>query len=156
MRKSQTCMCYIVYLWAVLYTLTPESFLTPYRRRLFDTSSVPDSDESDLDDYTVTSPLQYFNNYPELPVYSETSSGYNLPELISILMSASASDDKVCHVQPLGVSQNCTIIIDLDSVTVNDLKADDLGSWKSTGTRRAYFILNKKSQPEFLSRVPLC
>lgn len=124
------------------------------RRRLFDTSLVSDSEESDLDDYTVTSPLKYFNNDPELPVYSQTSSGYNLQELIGILMSSSVSDDKVCHVQPLGIRRNCTFIIDLDSITVDDLKADDLGSWKSTGTRRSYFILNKKSQPEFLSAVP--
>ena len=46
---------------------------------------------------------------------------------------------KVCTVQPLGVSENATFIVDVETVNYEDLKADDLGSWHPTGTKRAYF-----------------
>ena len=36
---------------------------------------------------------------------------------------------------------NRTIIINLDIVNLEDMKADDLGSWKSNGTHRSYFSL---------------
>ena len=47
-------------------------------------------------------------------------------------MSKSLPENKICQIQPLGVNCNCTFIIDLDSVSYEDLKADDVGSWKST------------------------
>ena len=47
--------------------------------------------------------------------------------------------EHVCTVQPLRVSQNALFIIDIDVVNFEDLKADDLGSWKGTGTKRMYF-----------------
>jgi len=69
-------------------------------------------------------------------------------------MSGSLSVEKVCKIQPLGVTQNCTFVIDLDSVSVDDLRADDLGSWKPTGTRRSYFKLSETNEVDFFSRVP--
>ena len=101
-----------------------------------------------------SSPLFYFKNDPELPIYSRGPSSYCLPQLIDILMSDSLTEEKVCKVHPLGVTQNCTFIIDLDSVSIDDLRADDLGSWKSTGTRRSYFKLHEMNEPEFLSHMP--
>lgn len=47
--------------------------------------------------------------------------------------------ENVCTVQPLGVSQNALFIVDIDMVSFEDLKADDLGSWKGTGTKKMYF-----------------
>ena len=43
-------------------------------------------------------------------------------------MSKSRPEDKVCHIQPLGVNHNCTFIVDLDSVSCVDLKTDNTGS----------------------------
>ncbi len=127
--------------------------LIPYRRKLFESSPEPDSDV-DFESSVTSSPPLYFKDDPELPVYSRTQSGYGLPQLIDILMSGPLSEEKVCKVQPLGVTQNCTFVIDLDSVSIDDLRADDLGSWKPTGTRRSYFEINETNEPEFLSRVP--
>lgn len=99
-------------------------------------------------------PFLYFNDDPELPVYSHTSIGYTLSELVDILMSESLPEEKVCKIQPLGVNRNCTFIMDLDSVSTEDMKADDLGSWKSNGTRRSYFKLNRRNIAEFLKAAP--
>ena len=76
-----------------------------------------------------------FNDDPELPVYSQTPTGYSLSDLVDILMCEAIPEEKICKVQPLGVNRNCTFIIDFDAVSSEDIKADDLGSWKSNGTR---------------------
>ena len=38
--------------------------------------------------------------------------------------------------QPLGVVENATFLIGIDSVNYQDLKADDLGVWVPTGTKK--------------------
>ena len=45
----------------------------------------------------------------------------------------------MCHVQPLGVTKNATFIVDVDDVAFSDLKADDLGTWKTNGTKTTHF-----------------
>lgn len=47
--------------------------------------------------------------------------------------------------KPLGVCKNTVFIIDVDEVAYSDIKADDLGSWKSTGTKRTYFKFNQEN-----------
>ena len=37
--------------------------------------------------------------------------------------------------------KNATFIVDVDDVNFNDLKADDLGSWITKGTKPTYFRL---------------
>lgn len=39
----------------------------------------------------------------------------------------------------MGVDKNATFIIDLNDVNFADLKADDLGVWKTNGTKTTYF-----------------
>ena len=96
----------------------------------------------------------HFNDDPELPIYSQTRTGYSLSKLVDILMITTIPDEKMCQVQPMGVNRNCSFIIDLDSICIDDLKADDLGSWKSNGTRRSYFKLNQGKEAEFVKVVP--
>ena len=69
-------------------------------------------------------------------------------------MNTTIPEEKICQVQPMGVNRNCSFIIDLDSICIDDLKADDLGSWKSTGTRRSYFKLRQGEEAEFVKVVP--
>ena len=99
-------------------------------------------------------PPLFFNDDPELPIYSKHPSGYPLPQLVSILMDPALPEEKVCKLQPLGVSQNCTFIVDLDAVNPDDLKADDLGSWKGTGTRRTHFTVDETNKAEFRPSAP--
>ncbi len=78
--------------------------------------------------------LHYMED-PDLPMYTQVSSPYNCVELISILMTDDMDDCKTCGTRPLGVSENASFIIDLDRVQFDDLKADDLGSWKQNGSK---------------------
>ena len=103
----------------------------------------------------MKSPMKYFNDDKQLPVYSQLSSGYCLSDLVDILMSNDIDSNKVCTVQPLGVNINCAFIVDLDLVDPDDLKADDNGSWKNNGTRRIFFVVNERNKPEFLASAPV-
>ena len=47
-----------------------------------------------------------------------------------ILMNKDIDTNKVCHIQTLGVTKNCTFIVDIDDVLFSNLIADDLGVWK--------------------------
>ena len=47
--------------------------------------------------------------------------------------------ERICTVQPLGVSQNAVFLVDIDVINFGDLKADDLGLWKGTGIKKTYF-----------------
>lgn len=126
-----------------------------FRHRLFDSPEI--SSDSDFDDNSLASddsPLHYYENDPELPIFRRTTVSYGLTQLVNILMDDSLDDQKVCKVQPLGVVKNCTFIIDIDSVSIDDLRADDLGAWKPTGTRRSYFILDENNEPDSLSQAP--
>lgn len=49
-----------------------------------------------------------------------------------MLMKPTMAIGKVCTVQPLGVSENATFFVDVEAVDLQDLKADDLGSWHPT------------------------
>ena len=54
-------------------------------------------------------------------------------------MLLNPESSKVCHIQPVGVSKNAAFIVDVDDVEFADLKADDLGTWKTNGTKSTYF-----------------
>ena len=81
----------------------------------------------------------FYQNDRELPVYSLTTSGYPASELARILMDKSISSERVCHIQPIGVNETATFIVDIDDVPFSDLKADDLGVWVPKGTKSVYF-----------------
>ena len=70
-------------------------------------------------------------------------------------MKGSIDEERVCKIQPLGFNCNATFIIDFDSVDIADLKADDVGSWKGTGTRRSYFKMDKYNTPEFVKGMSI-
>ena len=62
--------------------------------------------------------------------------------------------DKVCHIQPMGVTKNASFIINIDDVHFADLKADDLGSWKPNGTKVTYFRILPSGTMRILSCRP--
>ena len=65
-------------------------------------------------------------------------------EVAKVLMSPDVNT--VCHVQPTGRTKGATFLIDIDYVAFTDLKADDLGTWKATGTKFTYFQLDQVVQ----------
>lgn len=86
-----------------------------------------------------SSTTEFYRDDPEVPIYSRPTSGYPIGDLVNILLKSDLAGRKVCTVQPLGVSENAAFIVDVESVDHQDLKADDLGSWCSTGTKKSYF-----------------
>ena len=85
--------------------------------------------------------VQYYDNDSELPIFSTVNHGYQASVLARILMDKNIDMRRVCHVQPLGISQSATFVIDLDDVMFCDLKADDLGVWTTNGTKSTYFSM---------------
>ena len=61
---------------------------------------------------------------------------------------------RVCKVQQLGVMQNAVFMIDLDEVHFNDLKANDLGSWRATETKRTHICFTQSQDIRYASRKP--
>ena len=47
------------------------------------------------------------------------------------------------------MTDNFSFIIDLDYVQFEDLKADDLGVWKSTGVKRGDFVITSGVKHDF-------
>lgn len=56
-------------------------------------------------------------------------------------MDKNIDSNRVCRIQPLGIARNATFVVDLDQVFFSDLKADDLGTWSSNGTKSTYFSM---------------
>ena len=83
--------------------------------------------------------VKCFQDDPQLPIYAALPFGYPVHELIDILMKSDMPLQKICTVQPLGVTENAVFVISIDDVIFDDLKADDLGSWKGTGTKEFFF-----------------
>lgn len=67
------------------------------------------------------------------------------------LLGASIDEDRICKVQPLGVTKNAMFQIDLDRVHFGDLKADDLGSWVA---RRTHFRFTQTNSIRYSTGVP--
>ena len=88
----------------------------------------------------------YFRNDTSLPIYSSPSSSYSASDLCDILLSDYLI---ACRLQLLGVTENASFVIDLDYVQFEDLKADDLGVWKSTGIKRGDFVITSERETRF-------
>lgn len=71
-------------------------------------------------------------------MFSRVKTGYGCEQVINILMASEVSD-RVCSIRPTGVSENVTFLIDVDAVSFSDLKSDDMGTWKATGTKSTNF-----------------
>ena len=96
---------------------------------------------------------QYFQDDLELPLFSCVCTPYKSHRLINILMDNSTDKWQVCGVQPLGVTENATFIINMDHVRFDDLKADDVGSWKPTGTKHTYFCFSDAGETVYSQGV---
>lgn len=71
---------------------------------------------------------ELFQGDQQLPIFSRVTTGYHVGELVNILMKNDLEQVNVCTVQPLGVTENASFLLDNDVVNFQDLKADDLGS----------------------------
>ena len=96
--------------------------------------------------------LEFYDGDPELPLL-RMDHGYPVHSLIKSLLAADVNANQVCKVQPLGVMNNAPFLIDLDKVPFEDLKADDLGSWVATETKRTYFQFTRTNAIRYSTGV---
>ena len=82
--------------------------------------------------------VEYYHGNINLPVYGHPKCGYNCEEIVHILLNPVFKDGLLSTTHPVSV-EHVSFVIDLDSP--NDVRADDLGSWKCTGSRRLTFML---------------
>lgn len=83
--------------------------------------------------------VDYYRGDKELPVYSRVQCGYPVGDLVNILLKSDLDLNRVWAVQPLSITENSCFVVDIDSVDFQDLKADDLGAWSTTGTKKCFF-----------------
>ena len=93
-----------------------------------------------------TNNTSYYQNYKELPIYSSSTSGFTAGTLAHILMDKTIKSDRVCHVQPMGVNNTATFIVDIDDVPFDDLKSDDLGVLLPKGIKSVYFTMSSSGK----------
>lgn len=101
--------------------------------RLPDSESEEEEYKKDVDDF-------YFNN-PKWPVWSRNSEGLPCEELIKLILQDSAKQPtSICKSRPVAVRHNAVFVVDLDSVPLKNLTADDNGSWSISTPRRMYQV----------------
>lgn len=98
--------------------------------------------------------VEYYKGDKEMPVYSRVTCGYPLGDLVNILLKPDLDECKVCAVQPLSVTENACFVVDVDSVDFQDLKADDLGAWTGTGTRKSFFRFSSSGTLRVTGKKP--
>ena len=76
-------------------------------------------------------------------------------QLIDAMLNPNVAPDKICSVQPLGVMQNAAFLIDINIVAFDDIKADDLGSWKATGNKKSFFHATSSGAVKYLLYKPI-
>ena len=84
----------------------------------------------------------FCQNDKQIPIYSIVTSGYPLSDLVTILLKSDLDHEKVCTMQPLSVTDNVSFVIDVHAVDFHDLKANDLGSWSTTGTKKSFLTFS--------------
>ena len=86
--------------------------------------------------------VEYYNGNRKLPIYMRHSHTYRftIERLCNILMDPDINSDYVCQIQPTRVAHNVTFVVDCSYLAnKKDLLVDDLGVWKSNGTRKTTF-----------------
>ena len=90
-----------------------------------------------------------------MPVYSQIQCGYSVGDLVNILLKSDLDLSKVCSVQPLSVTENSCFVVDIDSIDFDDLKADNLGAWSTTGTKKCFFRFAQSGILRVTDKKPL-
>ena len=112
-------------------------------------------DDSPPDQAPSATPVQeYYCDDPQFPIYSRIMSGYVVGPLLNLLMVSEGNHSQICSVRPRGVFENATFVIDLDEVCFSDLRSDELGSWKATGTKSTWFRLTNDGVRIFVKKPP--
>ena len=94
-------------------------------------------------------------NASEIPVFESGLVKYTALELVKILLDENQNKNYVCKKQPLRITQSKVFLIDTSNLDdPDDLKADDLGSWRNDGQHSQWVKVTKKGCS--VKKVELC
>lgn len=86
--------------------------------------------------------MEYYQGNRSLPVYEHRKKGYCKEQIAEILCDPSLDKKFICSTHPVLVEHNVSFIIDLSKLKDrNDVRADDLGTWKCSGSRIFTFFI---------------
>ena len=109
----------------------------------------------------MTFPSDYYrdNVKPINPVFATGPMKFSAAELVRILLDKECQSGLVCYQQPLRVTTSKVFIVDTNKLDHHDdLKADDLGTWKNDGQHSRWLKVKRKGSSvcnvEFCSGKP--
>ena len=86
--------------------------------------------------------VEYYHGNSDLPVYGHPKHGCKCDEIVHILLNPIFKEELLSKTHPVSVEHNVSFVVDLTSLSdPNDVRADDLGSWTCTGSRRLSFMV---------------
>lgn len=140
-----------------VFITTQPTFIATGRKTPTSSDSSGDFSETSSD---IHKTIQYYNGSLLLPIYSMENKILSPVDVINVLFNigSSVSSELVCSQQPLHVEHNRTFIVDLSSLKCqDDVKCDDVGSWKNqsynkfllTKQKKVWVLVDKKIVGEF-------
>lgn len=83
----------------------------------------------------LCSRASHYGDDPALPIYSYQSSEYTVEDIVNLLVLQEVDETKIARAPPVAVNTNASFLVDLSCLKhSDDVKADDLGVWKSVGS----------------------
>ena len=90
-----------------------------------------------------------YNDDALTPVFSWKKDAYTREELVRILLEDHETE-RLCISQPINIQNNVTFLIDNAKIkNLDDIKCDDMGSWKRTGTPKNLFSVYRNKDGSF-------
>lgn len=112
----------IIWIWlrnVIAFSQTTSVATKPFIRQLFrsvDVERCSSSVYQEVDDF--------YNGDLSLPVYCRLSKGLSAKEICSVILEG-PPDEKLCTKKPVRVPHNIVFVVDLESVSIGDVTADD-------------------------------
>ena len=79
--------------------------------------------------------MEYYHGIKSLPINERHANGYSGEEIAVILCDPTLDKDLICGTHPVLVENNVSFVVDLSKLkNLNISVADDLGTWKCTGS----------------------
>ena len=81
--------------------------------------------------------MKYYRGFPTLPIFATPKKGHSKEQIVRIPQFDSRY---LCTDHPTLVQNNTAFVIDLSYLkSKGDVRADDMGAWKCTGSRTLKF-----------------
>ena len=83
-----------------------------------------------------TRKMKYYRGFPTILIFATPKKGYSKEQIVRILFDPQFDSRYLCTDHPTLVQNNTAFVIDLSHLkSKDDVRADDMGAWKCTGSR---------------------